>query len=410
MSLNKTTTTKRSTKRLRVAVVAPPWLALPIKGYGGIELVLEGLVKALKQNDIDVELFANGAHTMPGIKTHSLYKTEQFGHIYEPYYESFPIVQSHLLFAYNYIREDGNFDIVHSHVPHVGPTFWSMATKDPDFPPVLSTFHGPPFTASTEHNVGVMYNTADLEQIHEFNSYYATCISDAMTATVPKNIAPRMLPAVHNAINPDDFPFVADKKQYFITLARFAPYKGQHIAIKAAVKLKKYLRMAGVVADIASNRKLLLELANPLSAYRSDPQFRYYSDKIFPHVLRHRHITYSGNLSGRRKLKFLSEAKALLFPIEWDEPFGMSVIEALACGTPVIAMNRGAMPEIIEHGVTGFLANNEEEFIEYMRRIDEIDPAACRRSVEERFSADAMAKSYIDRYYEVLKREKTGKR
>lgn len=406
MSLKKTTTKKQSPQKLRVAIVAPPWLAMPIKGYGGIELVLEGLVKSLKKKGVDVELFANGEHTIRGIKTHSLYKTEQFGHIYEPYYESFPIVQAHLMFAYNKIKEDGKFDIVHSNVPHVGPSFWAMATRDKDMPPVLSTFHGPPFTGGTQHDIGATYNTDDLEQISGFNSFYATCISDAMTATVPKNVAPRILPAVHNAINPDDFPFVAEKKNYFITLARFAPYKGQHIAVKGAIKLKKRLRMAGVVADIASNRKLLLELANPLSPYRSDPQFRYYSDKILPHVIRHRHITYSGNLSGRRKLKFLSEAKALLFPIEWDEPFGMSVIEALACGTPVIAMNRGAMPEIIEHGVTGFLANTEEEFIEYMDRIDEIDPAACRKSVEERFSADAMADSYIERYQEVIRRHK----
>lgn len=403
MSLKKAT--PPSTKRLRVAIVAPPWLALPIKGYGGIELVLEGLVKGLKNNNVDVELFANGEHTIRGVKTHSLYKTEQFDHIYEPYYESFPIVQAHLMFAMNKIKEDGGFDIVHSHVPHVGPTFWAMATQDPTLPPVLSTFHGPPFKTDAKHDIGAVYNGADLEQIKDLNKYYAACISDAMTDTVPKTIASRTLKAVHNAIDPTDFPFVAEKRNYFITLARFAPYKGQHIAVKAAAKLKKRLRMAGVVADIASNRKLLFELANPMSTYRGDPQFRYYSDKILPYVLRYRYITYSGNLSGRRKMKFLSEAKALLFPIEWDEPFGMSVIEALACGTPVIAMNRGAMPEIIEHGVTGFLANNEAEFMEYMERIDEIDPAQCRRSVEERFSADAMAQGYIDRYNEVLRRE-----
>ena len=402
--------TEQSSKPLRIAVVAPPWLAMPIKGYGGIELVVEGMVKALKKQGVEVELFANGAATIRGIKTHSLYKKEQFDHIYEPYYESFPIVASHLMFAYNAIKADGKFDIIHDHTPHIGPAFWSLATQDEKIPPVLGTFHGPPFTANTEFDIGGMYNTADLEQIHDFHGYYAACISNAMTKTVPKNIAPRTLPAVHNAIIPEDFPFVAEKKNYFITLARFAPYKGQHIAVKAAMKLKKRLRMAGVVSDITSNQKLLFELANPLSPYRGDPQFRYYSDKILPYVLRSRYITYSGNLSGRRKMKLLSEAKALLFPIEWDEPFGMSVIEALACGTPVIAMNRGAMPEIIEHGVTGFLANNEEEFVEYMRRIDEIDPAACRRSVEERFSASAMADAYIERYKEVIKRHSKNKR
>lgn len=393
-------------RKLRVAVIAPPWLALPIKGYGGIELVLEGLVKALSaRDDIEVELFANGERKLRGIKTHSLYKEDQYSHIYEPYFESYAIVRSHLEFAYNRIKEIGDFDIIHDHVPHVGPAFWSMASAyTPELPPVLHTFHGPPFVGAEEKNFGSVYNTKDIEQIKSFGKFYASCISDAMAETAPKNIKPRLVGAVHNAVNLDDFPYVATKKNYFITLARFAPYKGQHIAARLALKLKKRLRMAGTVADIGSNRKLLFELANPVSSYRSDTQFRYYSDKILPYVLRSSRITYSGSVSGKQKTKFLSEAKALLFPIEWEEPFGMSVIEALACGTPVIAMNRGAMPEIIEHGVNGFLANNEAEFAEYMQRIDEIEPKACRQSVEKYFSAPAMAGQYVDRYYEVLRR------
>ena len=103
-------------------------------------------------------------------------------------------------------------------------------------------------------------------------------------------------------------------------------------------------------------------------------------------------------VSGKAKLKFLSEAKALIHPIEWNEPFGMVVIEAMACGTPVIAMNKGAMPELIEHGVNGFLVKNEQELSEAMDRIGEIDPEACRRTVEEKFSAAAAAQGYIERY------------
>lgn len=392
-------------KRMRVAVVAPPWLAMPVDGYGGIELVVQSLVLGLKAQGMDVVLFANGARTIPGIKTCSLYKTEQFHSIYKPYFESFPIVQAHLLYAFNTIKKDGNFDIIHAHVPHIGPAFWSMATADKDMPPVLATFHGPPFSAESEE-IGASYKTDDLVQIKDFNKFYAACISNAMTKTAPKNVQPRLLPAVHNAINPDDFPFVATKKNYFVTMARFSPYKGQHIAIKGALKHKSYLRMAGPVADITSSQRLLFELANPISSYRGNDQFRYYSDKIYPHVVRSRRITYSGNLTGKRKLSFLSNAKALLFPICWDEPFGMAVIEAMACGTPVVAMNRGAMPEIITHGVNGFLANNEEEFIEYMGRVGEIDPYECRRSIVEKFSVDAMASSYINRYQEVVKRNK----
>ena len=160
--------------------------------------------------------------------------------------------------------------------------------------------------------------------------------------------------------------------------------------------------MAGTVAGIGSNRKLLLELSNPLTNYRRNEEFRYYSDHILPAVLKHRRITYAGNLSGKKKLDFVANAKALLFPIEWDEPFGMAVIEALACGTPVVAMKRGAMPEIITHGVNGFLASNQDEFFAYANRVDEIDPAACRASIEQKFSANIMAQNYVERYQEVI--------
>lgn len=394
-------------KKLRVAVIAPPWIALPVKGYGGIELVLQGLVTSLKATEnVEVELFANGHRKIPGIKTHSLFKEEQLEHIYEPYFESYAIVRAHLEFAYNYIKADGNFDIIHDHVPHIGPAFWSMASGHNDnLPPVLHTFHGPPFIAADAQNPGSVYNTEDIRQIRDFGSLYFSCISDAMAASAPANIKPRLIDSVHNGVILANFPFVDKKKDYFVTLARFAPYKGQHIAVEAAAKLKKRLRLAGSIADIGSNRKLLWELSNPLSRYRTDVQFKYYSDKILPYVLRYPRITYSGSLAGKQKMKFLSEAKALLFPITWEEPFGMSVIEALACGTPVIAMNRGAMPEIIQQGVNGFLANTTEEFEEYMLRIGEIDPAKCRKSVEMHFSDTAMTKKYIACYKKIIKLE-----
>ncbi|HEY8992247.1 MAG TPA: glycosyltransferase [Candidatus Microsaccharimonas sp.] len=394
-------------KKLRIAVIAPPWIALPVKGYGGIELVLQGLVSSLQVADnVEVELFANGHRKLPGIITHSLFKEEQFEHLHEPYFESYAIVQAHLEFAYNYIKEAGNFDIIHDHVPHVGPSFWArVSTHNPDLPPILHTFHGPPFIAAETKTIGSVYNTTDLQQIRDFGSLYFSCISETMAVSVPENIKPRLMHSIHNGVMLKDFPFVTKKKDYFVTLARFAPYKGQHIAAQAAARLKKRLRMAGTIANIGTNRKLLWELSNPISRYRNDPQFMYYAEKILPYVLLHPRITYSGSLSGKQKMKFLSEAKALLFPITWEEPFGMSVIEALACGTPVIAMNHGAMPEIIQHGVNGFLAKSDEEFETYMQRIDEIDPMDCRQSVVDHFSDSAMTRKYIACYRDIIARE-----
>ena len=311
----------------------------------------------------------------------------------------------------NQIEKDGNFDIIHDHNPLIGPGLLALFTRIPDTPPVLHTFHGPPFSDDKVLKTGVPDNRLQLEHLTNMGRLYTVCISEAMAKHAPKQIQPHMLRAVHNAVELDHFPFVPKekKKNYYITLARFDPDKGQAIAAKFAVKYKKRLRMAGTVAGIGSNRKLLLELSNPLSPYRQNAEFKYYSDKILPQVLRYPKITYSGNLEGRKKMKFISEAKALLFPIDWEEPFGMSVIEALACGTPVVAMNRGAMPEIIEHGKTGFLANTEEEFYEYANRVDEIDPEDCRRSVERKFSAETMAANYIKRYKEVLRLARKSK-
>lgn len=391
---------------LRVAMIAPPWLALPVKGYGGIELVLEGLIDALRKQDIEIELFGNGAHKIRGVKTHSLYKTEQFDQIHKPYYEVLPVLQAHLQFAVNKIRADGKFDIIHDHNTLIGPEFFAMASQLSGVPPVLHTFHGPPFSTKQMLDQGIPDNRPQLEQLKDMGKMFMVTISKSMMKTAPRQIKSHLLEPVYNAIDTDKFPFLERKKDYFITLARFHNDKGQHIAAKHAVKLGMRLKMAGTVAGIGSPRKLLIELSNPLSNFRSNSEFKYYSDTILPYILNSPLVTYAGNLSGTRKLNLISNAKALLFPIDWEEPFGMAVIEALACGTPVVAMNRGAMPEIIKHGVTGFLANDEKEFCQYMQQVDEIDPLECRKSVKEMFSHDLMATNYIDRYQEVIELSK----
>ncbi len=389
---------------MRVAIIAPPWLALPIKGYGGIELVLEGLIEELLHEGVEVEVFGNGAHKMRGVKTHSLYKTEQFEYIHRPYYETAPIVQAHLTFALNKIIDDGKFDVIHDHNTLIGPSFFALATLLKRVPPVLHTFHGPPFTDNSARSGDIINNRMHLEQLRNLGKMYMVCISKAMAKPAPASIKSHLLKEVHNAIEIDHFPFREKKKNYFITLARFNRDKGHAVAAKLAAKQRQKLKMAGTVDGIGNKYKLMLELSNPMSEHRSSHEFRYYSDEVLPYTMKNTNITYVGNVSGDRKMNLIANAKALLFPIDWEEPFGMAVIEALACGTPVVAMNRGAMPEIIDHGVTGFLANNEEEFAEYMKRVGEIDPAACRKAVEKRFGANTMAKAYIKRYEEIIKR------
>ncbi len=390
---------------MRVAVIAPPWLAIPPKGYGGIEAVLDGLIVGLKLHGIEIELFTVGTTKLPGVKIHSLYRTEQYHHIHKPMYESLPILAAHLQFALNFIKEDGHFDIIHDHNGFLGPQVLGWATYDKLIPPVVHTIHGPPFSDQQMLDQDLPDNRPFWEQLCGLSDrFYVVGISDALMQTAPKALRAHTLPTVYNAVDTNNFIFKSKKSDYFFTLARFSRDKGQHIAAKLCTQIGAKLKMAGTVAGISSPKQLAMEVANPLSPYRNASDFRYYSDYILPYTIKNSFIQFLGNVSGKRKQTLISNAKALLFPIDWEEPFGMAVIEALASGTPVVAMSRGAMPEIITHGVNGFLAHTEAEFAEYMQRVDEIDPEACRRSVEAKFSADVMALAYIERYKEAMRR------
>jgi len=400
-----TTSTKRP-KPLKIAIIATPWLKIPPKGYGGIEAVLDALVKGLVDAGMEVVVFGVGKRKLHGATVQPVEIDEQFGFIHDPWYKVLPIVGGHIQKALSLIEADGTFDIIHDHNGHIGPQVLSWATRLDSMPPAVHTLHGPPFTTDEDIKRGEPDNRPFWARLNGGHHTYLVGISNALMQLAPKEVLPLALEPVYNAVDVRQFPYVDIKKNYFITLARFNEDKGQHIAVKLCHRLKYRLRMAGTIGDIESPRKLLLELANPLSKYRQHPEFRYYSDKILSYVVRNPRITYSGNMSAQKKMKFLSEAKALLFPIQWEEPFGMAVIEALACGTPVVAMRRGAMPEIIEHGLNGFLADTEEEFAEYMQRVEEIDPADCRMSVKQKFSAEVMTANYIDRYREAIARKK----
>jgi glycosyltransferase involved in cell wall biosynthesis len=385
---------------MKVAMLAPPWLPIPPLGYGGIENVLAVLIPALMNLGVEVELFTVKESTIAATKKHWLYETGQYEYIHEPAYASMPIVVAQTLFAFNVIKRAGNFDIIHSHNGFVDPL--GAVYTDNNLPPTLHTLHGPPFTTDDRLALHLPDNLPMWRELGSVVSenFYLSGISQSLMRTAPPELQRITVDPVHNGVDLMQFPFVSKKSNYFMTLARAHPDKGQGIAVQACVRLGYKLRLAGLVGNMRNPHQVMLELANPLSPYRSLIDFRYFSDQVFPYL--DKNIRYVGDLSGGDKLACLGNAKALLFPIQWDEPFGIVAIEALACGTPVVAMARGALPEIIEHGVNGFLANSVEEFESYMQRVDEIDPAVCRRSVEEKFSADHMAKEYLKRYETIL--------
>lgn len=390
-------------KNLRVAMIAPPWLSVPPQGYGGIEEVLYGLVRALKKQGAEVQLFSIGTSRVRGVKNSSYFKDESYQHIHRPIYEASPVTTAHVMFALQEIRNDRRFDVIHDHNGFVGPLALNYFTQMSGTPPAIHTYHGPPFSTPKQlKKTGLPDNRDAWKHLSRANRLYVVGISQSLMKNAPPRIKSRTLPVVYNGIEVELFPFQANKQKHFITMSRFSPEKGQHVAAELCDQLGYKLEMAGTVAGLNTPRQLVLELANPLSEYRAYQDFKYYSDRVWPITVKNSNIKFVGNLSGRRKLRFLANAKALLFPIDWEEPFGMVVIEALACGTPVVAMKRGSMPEIIKQGVNGFLANSAAEFKSYMQKTDEIDPAACRKSVKEKFSTEIMAQEYLDRYQGVL--------
>ena len=150
-------------QKLRVAMIAPPWLALPTKGYGGIELVIESLISGLQKQGVEVELFANSERKLRNVKTHSIYKKDLFEKIDLPYYDTpLQVMQAHMHFALEYIK-DNNFDIIHDHNPFIGPSLLSYATQTKNMPPALHTFHGPPFSNDESIAAGVEDNRLQLK-------------------------------------------------------------------------------------------------------------------------------------------------------------------------------------------------------------------------------------------------------
>jgi glycosyltransferase involved in cell wall biosynthesis len=229
----------------------------------------------------------------------------------------------------------------------------------------------------------------------EYHDVPLVSISDAQRAPVR---AANWVATVYHGIEVDRYTFNPRPGSYLAFLGRISPDKGVDTAIRVAERARTPLRIAARM---------------PLP-YKDDPEARkdwaYYEDDVEPLLQRRGAQARSiGEVSGRRKDAFLGNAAALLFPIAWPEPFGLVMVEALACGTPVIALRAGSVPEVIEHGVTGFICDTEDELVAAVGRIGEIDRARCRAEAERRFSPAAMAEGY-ERVYEALLNPASGTR
>jgi len=340
--------TKRS---LRIAMIAPPWFDVPPPAYGGIEQMVADLVDGLVQRGHEVTLIGAGRN---GTRARflSTYQEAPGDRLGEPVPEVL-----HAARAARLLR-GLDVDVVHDHCL-AGPL--TSAGRDV---PTLVTVHGP-----VNGELGEYY--AELgDQVG------LVAISDAQ-----RGFAPRLnwVGTVHNAIRVDDFPFRTTKDDYVLFLGRMCPDKGLHVAIEV-------IRRAGMRLVVAAK-------------CREEPEKAYFEEYVKP--LLGPDVEYLGEVTGAAKRELLANARCLLFPIQWEEPFGLVMIEALACGTPVVALRRGSVPEIVRHGVTGLVHDHPDELVRALSAVEDIDPHACRLDARRRFDLAVMTTRYEQLYRRV---------
>ena len=334
---------------MRIAMLAPISWRTPPRHYGPWELVTSLLTEALVAKGVDVTLFA----TADSETTGTLAAVVPTGYSEDPTLDAKVMEMLHVAHVF---EQAGRFDLIHNQADFVPLAFSRLVDT-----PQVTTIHG----FSSERIVPVFKRYEDRV------SYVA--ISDA-----DRHPDLRYAATIHHGIRLEDFPFHAQGSDDLLFFGRIHPDKGAADAVRAAQATGRRLVMAGIVQDEG-----------------------YHARDVAPHVDGDQ-ITYLGPVGGELRTRTLGSARALLHLIGFDEPFGLSVIEAMACGTPVIAYNRGSMRELIDHGVTGFLVDSFDEAVAAIGRIGEIDRAACRRAVEQRFTVEHMAERYLELYRQLL--------
>jgi glycosyltransferase involved in cell wall biosynthesis len=346
-------------RRLRIGMLAPPWIPVPPPGYGGIEEVVALLTDALVEHDHDVELFCAPGSTSKA-NVHPLLDAPHPEHIERALFEADHV--SRAFEAIDAAAATQPFDVVHDH-----SGFTALAMADRLGTPLLHTVHGP-----FDHDTSPYY-------AHHGRKGTIVCISRSQAGMAPDGAGEPIV--VHNPIDVDSWPVGHHKQDYLLWLGRFTEEKGPHRAIRVAKAAGRPLVLAGVVQ--AGHE-------------------RFFSREIEPH-LDGTMIRYVGEVGGARKQRLFADAFAFLMPIKWPEPFGMVMVESLAAGTPVLAFNQGAAPEIVESGVNGFLVEDEDQMAALVDRAGDLDPLAVRRTAE-RFAPDRVAMRYEMAYREALAR------
>lgn len=341
---------------MRIAQIAPLYERVPPKLYGGTERVVYGLTEELVRRGHEVVLFASGdsdtsaqlvpccpqgLRLNPDVRDHTAYTIRQLGHV---------------------SKRAGEFDLIHNHIDYFAFPYSRLMQT-----PMVTTLHG-------------RLDVPELIEVFaDFPEVRLVSISNAQRAPLP---AANWLATVYNGIDLGHLTLREQPGSYLAFLGRIAPEKRIDRAIEIARAVDMPLRIAAKI----------------------DPADRDYFTHAVRPLLRDPHVEYVGEIDDAQKDEFLGSAYAYVFPIDWPEPFGITMVEAMACGTPVIAMAHGSVPEVIVHGGTGFVCRSFTEMITAVAQVSRIDRRACRAHVAQHFTVERMADGYEAVYQQLLTR------
>ncbi len=340
---------------MKILQVAPLWERVPPPGYGGTEAVASVLTDALVRAGHQVVLRASG-DSITLAELRSVYPRSLRGA--PAIANGAPYDWVHAAAA---VADGSEFDVIHNHAGE--PVMALAGLVDV---PMLSTMH--------------CLITPDTQFVWQHYGGYYNTISRAEINTVPALERPRYVGVVYNAIDVAAFPFREEKEDYLLCLNRIAPEKGTHIAIEVARRAGRKLVIAGKVD--AADRE-------------------YYENMIRP-LVDGRDVVFLGEADYHLKRELYSTAACALMPICWEEPFGLVMVEAMACGTPVIAFARGAAPELILDGETGFVVRDVDSMVAAVGRLETIEPLRCREHVEANFDIPVMVEGYLRLYRQIV--------
>lgn len=359
-------------RKLKIAQIAPMWVSVPPAKYGGTELVISSLIEELVRRGHEVTLFASG-DSKTSAKLVSIYPRALLRDKI-PWKE---ISYDMMNVARAFERAD-EFDIIHSHVDLYDQFFIPLIKT-----PVISTMH------NNMHTKRKYAGRIFTYRHYRKNNFVSISFKQRENSMVNLNFVGN----VYNGLDPKKYKFNLNPDDKFIWIARIDEVKGVFNAVLAAEKMGSRLDIAGRI-DIA--------------------KLDFFNTQIKPRL--NERIRYVGEINQKQKPEFFSSAKSLLYPIEWEEPFGLVMIEAMASGTPVIAFDRGSVREVVSEGKSGFIVKpldknkkvNIDGLVEAMKKIGEIDRSACHQYFLDNFTASKMADAYEKIYEKILSKRKSS--